>query len=152
MQDLTGTWLYDTCFSYIRTKFRLTKICYELRGYSRPPPPPKPVWPFWKTQTYLASTESRTAIYGYPSRSAVAVPLYRCTLSARHQCSGHKYCFVLCVYHILLHSFGSILYRCMYGCVFVCFCLIVQITYCYRYVCSVLFILFHCVVVCAVCV
>jgi hypothetical protein len=55
----------------------------------------------------------------------------------------------------LSHSFGSILYHFMYGCMF---CMLmfnfvqVSLMYSYCYVCSVLGILFHCVVLCIVCV
>jgi hypothetical protein len=62
-------------------------------------------------------------------------------------------CFV---YHILSYSFGSISYDCIYGCMFfyVCLCklctFIVMFMYSYCYVCSVLGILFHCVVLCIV--
>ena len=65
------------------------------------------------------------------------------------------------------YSSGSILYHCMYGCMFcmllfnsvklgiliVMLCiLIVMFMYSYYYVCSVLGILFHYVVLCTVCV
>ena len=42
----------------------------------------------------------------------------------------------------LSHSFGPIFYHCMYSCMF--------FMYSYCYVCSVLCILFHCVVLCIV--
>ena len=71
-------------------------------------------------------------------------------------------CFV---YHILSHSFVSVFYHCVYGCMFcmllfsfvnyvflLCLCILIMFMYSYCYVCSVLGILFHCVVLCIVCV
>ena len=71
------------------------------------------------------------------------------------------------VYHIILYSFGSIFYNCIYGCMFytllfnfinnvfllLCLCIPIVMFMCfYCCVCSVLCILFHCVVLCFVCV
>jgi hypothetical protein len=59
------------------------------------------------------------------------------------------------VYHILSYFFGSILYHCICGCMF-CMLLFdfvqVSLMYFYCYICSVLGILFCCVVLCIVCV
>ena len=57
-------------------------------------------------------------------------------------------CFI---YHILSYSFGSILYHCIYGCMF-CVLLFNFIIFFFFNVCSVLYILFHCVALCTVCV
>jgi len=51
-------------------------------------------------------------------------------------------------FHILLVTFCITVH--MVVC-FVCFCLILYIMYSYCYVCSVLGTLFHCVVLCTVC-
>ena len=69
------------------------------------------------------------------------------------------------VYHILLFSFDSILYHFMYGLKFcrflfnfvnyvflLLYIFIVMFMYSYCYACSVLCVLFHCVVLCTVCV
>jgi hypothetical protein len=69
-------------------------------------------------------------------------------------------CFV---HHILSNSFGSILYHCIYGCMFVCFCLIVYFycyvtyTYCYNLCIHIAMYVLFCVlilyfVLCIVCV
>jgi hypothetical protein len=47
--------------------------------------------------------------------------------------------------------YDFILYHCTYGCMF-CMLLVNFVNYAYCYVCSVLGILFHCVVLCIVCV
>jgi hypothetical protein len=61
-------------------------------------------------------------------------------------------CFV---YHIFSYSFSSIFYHCVYGCMF-CMLLFnfvqVYLMYSYCYLCTVQCILFHCVVLCTVCV
>jgi len=71
--------------------------------------------------------------------------------------AAFMFCFI---YHILLYSFGSILYHCIYGCMFCMllfnFCklciFIAMFMYSYPYVCSVLGIMCHCVILCTVCV
>jgi hypothetical protein len=69
-------------------------------------------------------------------------------------------------YHVLSYYFGSIFYHCIYGCMFcmLLFNFVTCLFYFYVYVflllclcilivmCSVLCILFHCVVLCVVCV
>jgi len=62
--------------------------------------------------------------------------------------------WLFCLSHFIIF-FGSILYHCICGCMF-CMLLFdfieVSLMYFYCYVCSVLGILFHCVVLCIVCV
>ena len=54
-----------------------------------------------------------------------------------------------CFFHIIWVPFFIIVRVYMAVC-FVCFCSILQIIYSYCYICSVLFILFHCVLLCIV--
>jgi len=80
-------------------------------------------------------------------RSEVSASIVKWMSFIIRRCTEHTkfYCF-------FLYSFGSILYHCIYGCMFVRFYLILYIMYSYCYVCAVLCILFHCAVLCIVCV
>jgi len=72
-------------------------------------------------------------------RNRVSVIIRRYTDHMKFYCFFHILCVVLCF----------IVYTAVR---FVCFYLILYIMYSYFYVCSVLDILFHCVVLCTVCV
>ena len=63
------------------------------------------------------------------------------------------YIYIYITYEVLLllsYSFGSILNLCMYSCMFCMLLFNFCVMYSYCYICSVLFIVFHSVVLCIV--
>jgi hypothetical protein len=70
----------------------------------------------------------------------------RVSVIIRRYLDHMRFAAYMAVYRFFKYSFGSILYHCVFGCMFCMVCLILYryLVYSLCYVCSVLGILFHC--------